>query len=131
MVGPGAVGGPTSHARRQDAGRPQAGAPVRTQPAGRLIYRLRALPLAGAVLQLGAHPDDEDTGMLVTMSHGVGARAVYWSATRGEGGQNRRGPENDDARGIVRTWDTLQARDSSGGEVLYGPFYDYGFSKHG
>jgi LmbE family N-acetylglucosaminyl deacetylase len=131
MVRLGAVGRPASQVPRQDASRPQAGAPARAQPAGRLIYRLRALPIAGTVLQLGAHPDDEDTGMLVTMSHGAGARAVYWSATRGEGGQNRRGPEKNDALGIVRTWESLQARDLDGGEVLYGPFYDYGFSKHG
>ena len=130
MVRPGAGGRATSTEGRH-AGKPQAGAPVRTQPAGRLIYRLRALPVAGAVLQLGAHPDDEDTGMLVTMSHGLGARAVYWSATRGEGGQNRRGPEHEDALGVVRTWESLQARELDGGEVLYGPFYDYGFSKHG
>src|SRR5436190_1548837 len=130
MVRPGAGARRTSHPA-QLAGRPQPGGPVRTQPAGRLIYRLRSLSVAGTVLQLGAHPDDEDTGMLVTMSHGAGARAVYWSATRGEGGQNRRGPEKGDALGIVRTWESLQARELDGGEVLYGPFYDYGFSKHG
>jgi LmbE family N-acetylglucosaminyl deacetylase len=107
------------------------GEPVRTQSAGQLIYALRALPIAASVLQLGAHPDDEDTGMLVTVSHGLGARAVYWSATRGEGGQNRRGPEMEEALGIVRTWESLQARQLDGGEVLYGPFYDYGFAKHG
>ena len=106
-------------------------APVRTQPAGRLIYALRALPIAAGVLQLGAHPDDEDTGMLVTMSRRMGARAAYWSATRGEGGQNKRGRETEDALGIIRTWESLQARELDGGEVLYGPFYDYGFDKHG
>ncbi len=83
------------------------------------------------MLQLGAHPDDEDTGMLVTTSKSWGGRAVYWSATRGEGGQNRRGPEKEEALGVVRTWESLQARELDGGEVLYGPFYDYGFSKHG
>jgi LmbE family N-acetylglucosaminyl deacetylase len=87
--------------------------------------------MAATVLELGAHPDDEDTGMLVHFSRGRGARAVYWSATRGEGGQNRRGPELEEALGIVRTWESLQARALDGGEVIYGPFYDYGYSKHG
>jgi LmbE family N-acetylglucosaminyl deacetylase len=87
--------------------------------------------MAATVLQLGAHPDDEDTGMLVHLSRGRGARAVYWSATRGEGGQNRRGPELEEALGLIRTWESLQARALDGGEVIYGPFYDYGYSKHG
>src|SRR5579859_4245393 len=130
MVGPGAGERATSHSAARASDRHVA-APVRTQPAGRLLYRLMQLPGAGAVLQLGAHPDDEDTGMLVRVSRGMGQRAVYWSATRGEGGQNRRGAEKDDALGILRTWESLQARELDGGEVLYGPFYDYGFSKHG
>ncbi|HEY7207090.1 MAG TPA: cyclic nucleotide-binding domain-containing protein [Gaiellaceae bacterium] len=132
MIGPSpaAEGMPTSH-RRSRAAVSAAGAPIRNQPAARLIYGLRTLPLAAAVLQVGAHPDDEDTGMLVTMSRRVGARAVYWSATRGEGGQNKRGPEMEEALGVVRTWESLQARELDGGEVLYGPFYDYGFSKRG
>jgi LmbE family N-acetylglucosaminyl deacetylase len=87
--------------------------------------------MAAAVLELGAHPDDEDTGTLVHLSRGRGVRAVYWSATRGEGGQNRRGPELEEALGIIRTWESLQARALDGGEVIYGPFYDYGYSKHG
>ncbi len=49
-----------------------------------LSYRLRSLPMAGAVLQVGAHPDDEDSGLLAYLAHGLGVRTVYWSATRGE-----------------------------------------------
>ena len=51
-----------------------------------LSYRLRSLPMAGAVLQVGAHPDDEDSGLLAWLAHGLGVRTVYWSATRGEAG---------------------------------------------
>src|SRR6185503_11894731 len=36
-----------------------------------------------------------------------------------------------EALGIVRTWESLEAREIDGGEVLYGPFYDFGFSKSG
>jgi LmbE family N-acetylglucosaminyl deacetylase len=96
-----------------------------------LIYRLRSLPVAGAVLHVGAHPDDEDSGTIAYLSRGMGVRTVYWSATRGEGGQNRLGPEKGEALGIVRTWESLQARQVDGGEVLYGPFVDFGFSKSG
>jgi LmbE family N-acetylglucosaminyl deacetylase len=93
--------------------------------------RIRALANAGAVLHLGGHPDDEDSGMVAYLSRRHAARTVYWSATRGEGGQNRRGPERAEALGVVRTWESLDARRLDGGEVLYGPFYDFGFSKSG
>jgi len=96
-----------------------------------LVYRLRSLPLVGTVLHVGAHPDDEDSGTLAYLSRGLGLRTVYWSATRGEGGQNRLGPEKAEALGIVRTWESLAARRIDGGEARYGPFYDFGFSKSG
>jgi CRP-like cAMP-binding protein len=87
-----------------------------------LAYRLRGLGKAGAVLHLGAHPDDEDSGTLAYLSRRHGVRTVYWSATRGEGGQNRLGPESGEALGILRTWETLAARALDGAEALYGPF---------
>jgi LmbE family N-acetylglucosaminyl deacetylase len=96
-----------------------------------LESRLRRLRMGAAVLHVGAHPDDEDTGTLVYLSRGLSLRTVYWSATRGEGGQNRLGPEQGEALGIVRTWESLAAREIDGGEVLYGPFYDFGFSRSG
>src|SRR5918996_1217302 len=96
-----------------------------------LAYRLRGLAMIGSVLHLGTHPDDEEAGLMAYLSRGLGARAVYWSATRGEGGQNRTGPERGEALGVIRTWESLDARTIDGGEVLYGPFYDYGFSRSG
>jgi LmbE family N-acetylglucosaminyl deacetylase len=96
-----------------------------------LIYRLRGLVMGGAVLHLGAHPDDEDTGTLAYLSRGMSVETVFWSATRGEGGQNRIGRESGEALGILRTWESLAAREIDGGGVLYGPFFDFGFSKSG
>ncbi len=98
---------------------------------GRLIDRIRGLGRASAVLHLGAHPDDEEGGLIAYLSRRHAARTVYWSATRGEGGQNRRGGERAEALGVVRSWESLEARSLDGGEVLYGPFYDFGFSKSG
>jgi LmbE family N-acetylglucosaminyl deacetylase len=95
-----------------------------------LIYRLRSLSMGGAVLHIGAHPDDEDIGLLAYMAHKFGVRAVYWSATRGEGGQNRIGPYQAEALGVYRTWEAMAARIVDGGEALYGPFYDFGYSKN-
>src|SRR4051794_4534599 len=68
-----------------------------------LIYRLRGLPVAAAVLCVAAHPDDEDAGVVAYLARGLGVRTICWSATRGEGGQNRIGPEREEALGIVRT----------------------------
>jgi LmbE family N-acetylglucosaminyl deacetylase len=100
-------------------------------PRADLGYRLRGLGMGGAVLHVGAHPDDEEAGLIAYLSRGLGVRTVYWSATRGEGGQNRVGPERGESLGILRTWESLDARALDGGEVLYGPFYDFGFSRSG
>ncbi len=95
-----------------------------------LIYRLKGLGMSGAVLHLGAHPDDEDIGLLAYLSCKFGVRAVYWSATRGEGGQNRIGPYREEALGIFRTWESLAARAVDQSQCLFGPFYDFGYSKN-
>ena len=96
-----------------------------------LLYRMRGLRTIGNVLHVGTHPDDEDAGLMAYMSHKYGARIVYWSATRGEGGQNRLGQYTGEALGIYRTWESLAARALDGGESFYGPFFDFGFSKNG
>ena len=96
-----------------------------------LSYRLRSLPMAGAVLQVGAHPDDEDSGLLAYLAHGLCVRTVYWSATRGEAGQNRLNSYRGEALGVFRSWESEDARAIDGAEALFGPFYDFGYSKSG
>ena len=96
-----------------------------------LYYQLRGLPMGGAILHLCSHPDDEDVGMVAYMARKLGVRVVCWSATRGEGGQNRIGPYQGEALGVYRTWESLAARAVDGGEALFGPFIDFGFSKNG
>src|SRR5687768_16604306 len=88
---------------------------------------MRGLRSIGTILHVGAHPDDEDAGLIVLMARKYGARVVYWSATRGEGGQNRIGAYSGVALGIYRTWESLAARATDGGEALFGPFYDFGY----
>ena len=104
--------------------------PWETEKNAQLVYRLMGLGMAGAVLHIGAHPDDEDIGLLSYLSCKFGVKAVYWSANRGEGGQNRIGPYRDEALGVYRTWESLAARAEDGSECLFGPFYDYGYSKN-
>jgi LmbE family N-acetylglucosaminyl deacetylase len=96
-----------------------------------LAYLLRSLRTNACVLCVGAHPDDEESGLLAMLVHGLGARAFYWSATRGEGGQSRIAPYTGRELGVYRTWESLAARDFDDAVSLFGPFYDYGFSKSG
>ena len=51
----------------------------------------RALSRLGSVLTVmntGAHPDDEHSGLLAWFRYGLGMRVVIACSTRGEGGQN-------------------------------------------
>lgn len=95
-----------------------------------LVYMLKRLGTIATVLHVGAHPDDEDTGLLVYVARKLGGRAVFWSATRGEGGQNVVNSYSGEALGLFRTWESLAARAVDGGECIFGPFVDFGFSKN-
>jgi LmbE family N-acetylglucosaminyl deacetylase len=103
----------------------------RHQTGADLVYRLRSLSVTTNVLIVGAHPDDEENGLLALLTRHHGARAVYWSATRGEGGQSRIAPYTGADLGVFRTWESLAARELDGGECLFGPFCDFDFSKNG
>lgn len=94
-----------------------------------LLYSLKGLQTIGTVLHIAAHPDDEDIGLLSYISHKYGAKAVYWSATRGEAGQNRIAPYLDTELGVFRSWEANNARAIDGGTCLYGPFIDFGYTK--
>jgi len=95
-----------------------------------LHYKLKRLGMSATLLHLGAHPDDEDNGLLTYVTRKLAGRAVYWSATRGEGGQNIINSYRGDALGVYRTWESLNAREVDGAECLFGPFVDFGFSKN-
>ena len=81
------------------------------------------------VLNLAAHPDDEDG---LTMAYYRGHQdAVVYSAvfTRGEGGQNEAGPDLYERLGAIRTAETEAAARILGTHVVYLDRYDFGFSK--
>ncbi len=82
------------------------------------------------VMNLAAHPDDEDG---LTMAYYRGNQdAVVYSVitTRGEGGQNEAGPDLYERLGAIRTTETEAAARILGTRVLYLNRYDFGFSKH-
>lgn len=90
---------------------------------------LDRLNTVGTVLMFGAHPDDENTAVMAYLARRRHLRTVYFSATRGEGGQNRIGPEQGDLLGVIRTHELLAARRIDGGEQAFGSVVDFGFSK--
>ena len=90
---------------------------------------LRRLDGVKRVLMIGAHPDDEDTGLLTAMARGMGIETAYLSLTRGDGGQNLIGSELGEGLGIIRTGELEAARRLDGGRQFFTRAYDYGFSK--
>ncbi len=81
------------------------------------------------MLHTGAHPDDEDSGLLAYLARGRQARTAYLSLTRGDGGQNLIGPELYETLGVIRTDELLAARALDGAEQFFSRAFDFGFSK--
>lgn len=90
---------------------------------------LRKLDGVKRVLVIGAHPDDEDTSLLVALSRGLGVETAYLSLSRGEGGQNLIGDELDEGLGILRSGELLAARSLDGGRQFFTRAFDFGYSK--
>jgi len=94
-----------------------------------LSKTLDRLNTLGAVLMFGAHPDDENTAVLAYFARGRNMRTAYFSATRGEGGQNLIGSEQGALMGMIRTQELLEARRIDGAEQYFSRAIDFGFSK--
>src|SRR5678810_1187646 len=94
-----------------------------------LSQALNRLDIVASVLHTGAHPDDENSALLASLSRGKGARVAYLSATRGDGGQNLLGTELFEALGVIRTEELLAARRADHGLQFFTPVYEFGFSK--
>ena len=104
-------------------------APAGTGGVAALATTLRQLGSNKRVLMIGAHPDDEDTQLLVLLARGMGAQVAYLSLSRGEGGQNLIGPELGPELGVIRTEELLAARELDGARQYFTRAYDFGFSK--
>jgi Uncharacterized proteins, LmbE homologs len=90
---------------------------------------LKRLQTTASVMHTGAHPDDEDSGLLAYLARHDQARTAYLSLNRGDGGQNVIGEELFESLGVIRTEELLQARRLDGGSQLFTRVMDYGFSK--
>jgi len=94
-----------------------------------ILEQLRTFRTMGTVLQVAAHPDDENTQMITYFAKGRHYRAGYLSVTRGDGGQNEIGPEFDSELGVARTQELLAARRIDGGRQFFTRALDFGYSK--
>jgi LmbE family N-acetylglucosaminyl deacetylase len=94
-----------------------------------LAQLLTKLKTTARIMQVVAHPDDEDGGMLTLQARGKGAKVLLFTVTRGEGGQNKFGTESSDELGILRTLELLEADKYYGVEQRFSRVVDFGFSK--
>lgn len=97
--------------------------------AAEAVQSLQRLTTIASVMHTGAHPDDEDSGMLAYLARAANARTSYLALTRGDGGQNLIGAELYDALGVLRTEELQAARRIDGAEQYFTQSYDFGFSK--
>ncbi len=108
------------------------------QPAILRLWRaLGRLRSTVTFMNTGAHPDDEHSGLLAWLRFGRGMRIAIACSTRGEGGQNARGPERGDALGLIRTAEMEAAAEVLDAHIAWvgfgtgDPVHDFGFSKDG
>jgi LmbE family N-acetylglucosaminyl deacetylase len=94
-----------------------------------LAQLLTKLKTTARIMQVVAHPDDEDGGMLTLEARGNGVSVLLFTLTRGEGGQNKFGAESSDELGILRTLELLEADKYYGVEQRFSHVTDFGFSK--
>ena len=102
--------------------------PQDTGDAG-LKQTLRRLQTTARLLQIDAHPDDEDGGMLTLESRGKGASVTLLTLNRGEGGQNKVGSNLFDMLGVLRTLEVLAAGRYYGVQQRFTRVADFGYSK--
>ena len=110
----------------------------KSRPALVQLHRaLSRLKSTVTVMNTGAHPDDEQNGLLALLAFNMGMRTVVACSTRGEGGQNTLGPERTGALGVVRSREMEESAREMGADVAWlghGPddaVHDFGFSKSG
>lgn len=103
----------------------------------RLHRALSRLTSTVTMMNTGAHPDDEQSGLLAFFRLGLGMRVIVACSTRGEGGQNSLGPERLGMLGMLRTREMEEAARALDADVHWlghgpeDPVHDFGFSKDG
>ncbi len=93
------------------------------------IEAIDAARVTTRILYIDAHPDDESAAVLTYLARGLHADVALLSLTRGEGGQNDLGPEQNPQLGLIRTQELLAATRGYGVKLFFTRARDFGFSK--
>ncbi len=93
------------------------------------IEAIDAARVTTRILYIDAHPDDESAAVLTYLARGLHADVALLSLTRGEGGQNDLGPEQNPQLGLIRTQELLAATRGYGVHLFFTRARDFGFSK--
>jgi len=94
-----------------------------------LKLELKRLGTTARLMQVVAHPDDEDGGMLTLQARGHGVNTLLMTLNRGEGGQNKIGSNLSDVLGVLRSLELLAADQYYGVQESFSRVADFGFSK--
>src|SRR5437660_5831370 len=94
-----------------------------------LRWELWRLGTTGRLMQIVAHPDDEDGGMLTLQARGHGVSTLLMTLNRGEGGQNKIGSNLSDVLGVLRAEELLASDEYYGVQERFSRVADFGFSK--
>src|SRR5947199_433442 len=97
--------------------------------ASEIQLALEKFSVLGRVIYIAAHPDDENSNLMAFWANGALYDAAYLSVTRGDGGQNLRGPELGERLGVIRTEELLDARRLDHAKQFFTRAIDFGFSK--
>jgi LmbE family N-acetylglucosaminyl deacetylase len=114
------LGGPASGSGEFSAG---------AQSLAETVEAIQKAQVSTRILFITAHPDDEWSSLLTYLSHGLHADVALLTITRGQGGQNAIGPEQDGQLGVIRTEELLAAGSHYGVEQFFTRAVDFGFSK--
>jgi LmbE family N-acetylglucosaminyl deacetylase len=106
-----------------------AAAPVAAQSLQETVQAIDKSRVDTRILYITAHPDDESAGMVTYLSRGLDADVALLMLTRGQGGQNAIGPEQDGQLGVIRTTELLRADSYYGVHQYFTRAVDTGFSK--
>jgi LmbE family N-acetylglucosaminyl deacetylase len=94
-----------------------------------LRLELKRLGTTARLMQVVAHPDDEDGGMLTLEARGHGVDTLLMTLNRGEGGQNKVGSNLSDVLGVLRGLELLASDQFYGIQDRFSRVADFGFSK--
>jgi len=95
-----------------------------------LRLELQRLGTTARLMQVVAHPDDEDGGLLTLQARGHGVTTLLMTLNRGEGGQNKIGSNLSDVLGVLRTEELLASDQHYGVQDRFSRVADFGFSKN-